>query len=152
MNKKNMLICIADDCETSSICKNLCKKHYNRFLRHGDFSVVKGSGPKRIKNGGKRWVQTFRAINEKYLFGKCPGCKKEVDLVFDHDHSCCVYGCIDCFRGFLCASCNHALGYAKDTPEVLRRLANYLESKPNLDNFSRPLETTLLITKGKDNG
>lgn len=30
-------------------------------------------------------------------------------------------------RGILCARCNHTLGHAKDNPETLRRLADYLE-------------------------
>lgn len=32
-------------------------------------------------------------------------------------------------RGILCQQCNHALGNAKDKPEVLRRMADYLEGK-----------------------
>jgi hypothetical protein len=31
-------------------------------------------------------------------------------------------------RGLLCNHCNHALGYAKDNPETLRRLAVYLNA------------------------
>ncbi|WP_183594748.1 endonuclease VII domain-containing protein [Nocardioides soli] len=39
----------------------------------------------------------------------------------DHDH---LTGAV---RGILCASCNRALGYARDSPAILRRLADYLE-------------------------
>jgi hypothetical protein len=48
----------------------------------------------------------------------------------DHDHRCCPgrkKSCGKCIRGLLCASCNHALGEAKDNPAILREMANYIE-------------------------
>jgi len=58
--------------------------------------------------------------------GKCHICgAKEQDssqkLHMDHSH---VTGQ---FRGWLCFSCNHALGNVKDSPETLRSLIQYLE-------------------------
>lgn len=50
--------------------------------------------------------------------------------VVDHDRSTCHPGdfsCKDCRRGILCAACNTALGYARDNPTVLRRMADYIE-------------------------
>lgn len=49
--------------------------------------------------------------------------------VVDHDHRCCPgsYHCGQCFRGVLCSHCNAALGFAKDSPDVLRALADYLD-------------------------
>lgn len=46
----------------------------------------------------------------------------------DHDHQCCPYGgsCGDCVRGLLCAGCNRALGFVRDDPAILLRLAEYL--------------------------
>jgi hypothetical protein len=44
-------------------------------------------------------------------------------LHFDHDHA------TEKFRGWLCKSCNNALGYVGDRPEVLRALADYLEKQ-----------------------
>lgn len=51
----------------------------------------------------------------------------------DHDHSCCgpemrKKTCGDCLRGILCSNCNLTLGTAKDSPTILRALADYLES------------------------
>jgi hypothetical protein len=45
----------------------------------------------------------------------------EVFLVCDHDHA------TGAVRGVLCYHCNNALGRVKDSPEILRNLANYLE-------------------------
>lgn len=42
-------------------------------------------------------------------------------LNVDHDHA------TGKVRGLLCAACNKALGYARDNPQILRKLANYLE-------------------------
>lgn len=52
----------------------------------------------------------------------------------DHDRQCCPgeLSCIQCRRGVLCSWCNSALGYARDNPAVLRRMADYLESKDRI--------------------
>jgi len=44
-------------------------------------------------------------------------------------HSLCVDHChvTGRVRGLLCTGCNHAIGQVKDRPEVLRKLASYLE-------------------------
>ena len=46
-------------------------------------------------------------------------------LCLDHDHK------TDKFRGWICTRCNSALGFVKDSPELLRRLAYYLENQDN---------------------
>lgn len=58
---------------------------------------------------------------------KSPGAK---GWVVDHDHRCCgpVKSCARCRRGVLCNRCNTAMGMALDSPELLRRLADYLDS------------------------
>ena len=49
--------------------------------------------------------------------------------VMDHDHSCCPgkKSCAACRRGLACSSCNAAIGYARDDPARLRRIAGNLE-------------------------
>lgn len=57
-----------------------------------------------------------------------PGDKRRLSV--DHDHSCCPEAgksCGKCVRGILCASCNSALGNARDSIKILRDLARYLE-------------------------
>lgn len=51
----------------------------------------------------------------------CYVCGSGDDLVIDHSH---VTGKV---RKVLCRYCNLALGHAKDDPNLLRRLADYLE-------------------------
>ena len=41
----------------------------------------------------------------------------------DHDHA------TGKFRGWLCHSCNVALGCVRDNPAILRKLASYLENR-----------------------
>lgn len=58
-----------------------------------------------------------------------PTRRKRPTLVVDHDHECCSgsYSCGKCVRGFLCASCNMALGQVGDRLETLRLFTAYLE-------------------------
>jgi len=57
--------------------------------------------------------------------GVCAGCGGHNiagrRLAIDHDHR------TGKIRGLLCDRCNRCLGSVKDSPDVLRRLANYLE-------------------------
>ena len=53
---------------------------------------------------------------------RCNVCKRSgVAIHFDHDHE------DGHFRGWPCFSCNWALGHAKDSAKLLRKLATYLE-------------------------
>lgn len=50
----------------------------------------------------------------------CEVCGSFGTIVLDHCHL------TGKFRGWLCANCNFALGLARDSPETLRKLADYL--------------------------
>lgn len=76
-----------------------------------------------LKNEYKITVEDF----DKMLIsqcGKCATCSKELKKFhIDHDHAS---GRV---RGLLCGQCNQALGLVKDSPEVLKSLAAYLENQ-----------------------
>lgn len=101
---------------------------------------------------GRRWCRTCARLNSKkqniQAHGisvekftelleaqeyKCLGCLTEINersgQAVDHDHSCCPgrVSCGRCIRGILCKLCNAGLGFLKDDPGTLRRLADYLE-------------------------
>lgn len=52
--------------------------------------------------------------------GRCATCDSPGPLCVDHDHS------TGRVRGLLCQNCNKALGHAKDNPDILKRLIEYL--------------------------
>jgi hypothetical protein len=51
----------------------------------------------------------------------CQICGSEKRICFDHCHASGE------FRGWICTKCNTILGWAKDDPALLRKLAGYLE-------------------------
>jgi hypothetical protein len=65
--------------------------------------------------------------------GCCYLCGDELSRVskqvhIDHDHSCCPphRSCARCRRGLACQACNAAIGYAKDDPDRMERIATSL--------------------------
>lgn len=59
----------------------------------------------------------------------CKGKKPEKTLHMDHDHK------TGKFRGLICYNCNLAIGYLKDDPDLLRRVAAYLEDPPGVSRL-----------------
>ena len=80
--------------------------------------------------GNRRRMQAFlksKLAKQESIAGRpkpanCELCGEfHLRIVFDHCHSSGE------FRGWLCDRCNKVLGIVKDSPELLRVLANYLE-------------------------
>ena len=73
------------------------------------------------------WVSLWDA-----QLGRCYLCGDPLseDASMDHDHSCCPspYTCWICRRGLACHDCNVSIGFAKDDPDRLRRMADALEA------------------------
>lgn len=65
--------------------------------------------------------------------GVCAICKNPPEfrnLYVDHDHSCCPSekSCGNCVRALLCRSCNLAISYFKDNPDLMLSGASYILS------------------------
>lgn len=83
----------------------------------------------------KRWQLTPSELISILSESECRICGATENLVLDHKHGmpCEVNhsgdnGCIQCFRGVLCSSCNYGIGLLKDCPERIRNALRYLES------------------------
>ncbi len=62
------------------------------------------------------------AITHCEICGSLP-CSGDTKLSMDHNHG------TNEIRGMLCRKCNSALGLACDSPEILRKMAQYLEDR-----------------------
>lgn len=96
-------------------CKDNARAHYHNVEKHRD------PVPRAIKRAGVD-ASTVPAMP---LF--CEACGSRAthgrNFHLDHDHG------TGKFRGWLCHGCNTALGGARDMPEILRKLATYLEQR-----------------------
>jgi hypothetical protein len=75
-----------------------------------------------------KWQELYVTQNGKCVCGKLFTINQVP--VIDHNHACCSgysKACGTCVRSLLCSSCNWLLGHAKDNPQVLRIMADYLE-------------------------
>jgi hypothetical protein len=118
-----------------------------QFCIRGHDTIVCGryenSTCKECSKNSPRHIEQIRNARYKSVFGitldqynvmfaeqkgLCLGCYKHQSnckraLHVDHDHK------TGNIRGLLCHECNSVLGYTKDSPTTLRRLADYLEAR-----------------------
>jgi hypothetical protein len=83
---------------------------------------TKYNASRATKNHYKRhYSLSMEQVNELHSNG-CQACGSTENLHIDHDHS------TGKVRGCLCSNCNLALGHAQDNPDILRKLADYIEA------------------------
>lgn len=85
----------------------------------------------RLKKYGISWERYEEMLAEQdYKCAICPAVLTGYqDTVIDHDHACCNLKkqcCGKCVRGLLCHHCNHLLGKARDSQEILASAIRYL--------------------------
>ena len=83
------------------------------------------------KNFGRGILETYQKLF-KYQGGVCAICGSPENgryshLSIDHCHD------TDKVRGLLCNNCNRGIGLLKDNPEILRKVADYVEGHGKQD-------------------
>lgn len=142
--------CSFDGCERRQQSSGLCKGHADQRRAGKELTEIRKwvKGSKRskclVENCGKvaygndGLCATHTGHRARYclsvedylrLPSACEVCGSTENLTIDHDHACCPGGraCQDCVRGILCRSCNVALGFVRDSTDILQGLINYLE-------------------------
>ena len=128
-------------CKECTLTERKIYYQQNRDKVKNNVKAYRESNPDSVLN--THLIRTYNITLDDYQRmvsdqdGKCLLCLSEVSssgrqkrLHVDHDHACCSgkKSCGKCVRGVLCSSCNTALGLLKDSPELLRKSANYIEN------------------------
>jgi hypothetical protein len=147
--------CQVEGCEQKHGGLGLCKRHYQQTIKHGQthlgYRGDKHPCPiadcESLTRTGAKLCARHQKVSYRYKIPldkmlklheearTCGICGASGQMRVDHDHACCPqsYGtCGNCNRGLICASCNTALGMAKDSPQILERLAEYLRANPRI--------------------
>jgi Recombination endonuclease VII len=115
------------------------KTRYHNPEKHKQIKMDRIIYLQNRRDSSRKWYlrTTYNISSEQYLEmlqknnDSCWICneKKDYWLHVDHDHSCCPgsKSCGKCVRGLLCHNCNSMLGHSKDSSDILRKAASYLE-------------------------
>lgn len=146
-------LCSDEECDRPAVAKGLCTGHYQRLITGKPVAgkLRKRNKPDEFgkvcpacdeykafceysTQGGRSasWCKVCRTYGRKrnaygltreavdaMISGGCEVCGARERIHIDHDHA------TGRVRGALCSPCNVSLGYMKDSPERLERLAAY---------------------------
>ena len=108
--------------------KAASRRWYERAYRNGSAEYKRNKNAKRVVSRYGLTIQEYNKLLEKQGYA-CAICgvphydENGKRLYIDHNHA----KGLNAVRGLLCSSCNFGLGLFKDSPEVLRAAAEYLE-------------------------
>jgi hypothetical protein len=114
----------------SSACRE-CARSRQRSYAAKNPEAAKDSRLKRYYNLSlEQFYEMLRTQKGLCVLCKAPVGVSKGDCAVDHNHECCPgeKSCGTCVRSILCNRCNLGLGSLRDSPEVLRRAADYVES------------------------
>jgi predicted nucleic acid-binding Zn ribbon protein len=86
----------------------------------------------------RRRVYRYGVSPERFAEAQLMGCeicgRSDSTLHIDHDHNCCSgeYTCGRCVRGFICGSCNRAVGLLNDDADQILAAATYVLKHSNV--------------------
>jgi hypothetical protein len=103
----------------NQVCKP-CRLAYNREYYKARKEENNGVPPYSHKNR-EYHLRFSYGLKPEDVPTNCQVCDSDKKICVDHDHE------TGRVRGFICDSCNVAIGKAQDDPNLLRALADYLE-------------------------
>ena len=117
--------CTIPDCGRKYYCSGYCRTHYQRVRHHGHPGGLRLKWT-RLASTYSNYQSSKRLMEQEIAAGRpkadaCEICGSISKIVYEHDHK------TGRFRGWACAKCNSALGFAEDDPVRLRAMAAYLE-------------------------
>lgn len=113
---------------------SLTHRHGNGQLRRSDSKWCMSC----LSDDNRRRMYRYGVTPERFTRALADGCeicgRTGVSLHVDHDHSCCPgeYTCGNCVRGFICGSCNRAIGLLLNSPDVMLAAATYILKAQNV--------------------
>ncbi len=144
--------CSFPGCDREKQTNDLCGSHWSQMFKHGRTWELNLRFPCPVPDCEGVFTRTSRSMmckrhlaaarrygltNDELIAlysnnPECAACGSTEDLHIDHDHACCPVGngikCGKCVRGLLCRRCNHLLGHAQDSIELLEGAIRYLQS------------------------
>lgn len=112
---------LADNPEHKAINRARVKEYRSKKIAEDrDGFIQKERDRSRIQHPIRR-KKRLEAAAGRPMPNVCDICESAAKICFDHCHAS------GRFRGWLCNNCNTALGLAKDSPAILRKMAAYLE-------------------------
>lgn len=114
------------NCECS-FCRSKKGEKNPMFGRIGEKSPRWSGGPEECYKRGKlKSLKKVEKLAGRKKPQQCEVCGGLGRICFDHTHSVSKEYTKENFRGWICVRCNSTLGFVKDSPELLIRLADYL--------------------------